>query len=159
MNQFKIVPLQMDYVSKIQTQKVDDFKYPVVEQIATGYGPCRITLEPFTPEKDKRLLFSYTPFDIDNAFNQPGPIFIHKKKVKPYSDIHRFPPKIKADKKNFPLTLMGYNEQQEMVFTQLVGNHDVDQLITTIFNTNKTINYLHARNAEAGCYICKIERV
>jgi hypothetical protein len=45
-----------------------------------------------------------------------------------------------------------------MVFTKLVGNADVDDMISTIFNGNPKIKYLHARNAEACCFICKIER-
>ena len=46
-----------------------------------------------------------------------------------------------------------------MVFTQLVGDDDVDLLIQKIFEERNDIKYLHARNAEACCFICKIERV
>ena len=81
-----------------------------------------------------------------------------KKDVEPYSDIHRFPPEIKANKKSFPLTLIGYTKEQRMTFTQLVSDDDVDLLIPKIFDTRPDIEYLHARNAEAGCFICKIER-
>ena len=45
-----------------------------------------------------------------------------------------------------------------MVYTQLVGDADVDELITKIFYEHPNIAYLHARSAEACCYICKIER-
>jgi hypothetical protein len=55
--------------------------------------------------------------------------------------------------------LIGYNEDQLMVFTQQVGNDDVDELIANIFELHPEIDYLHARNAQACCYICKIERV
>lgn len=106
-----------------------------------------------------RLLLSHSPFEINNAFNQPGPIFINAKKVKAYNDIHRFPPEIKADKENFPLSLIGYSKSQKMVFTKLVGDADVDELIPAIFESDPRIDYLHARNAEACCFICKIERV
>ena len=84
--------------------------------------------------------------------------FIHKEEVAPYQNIHVFPPEIKTDTKNFPLTLIGYDEDQKMVFTQLVKDDDVDILISQIFEEHKKVSYLHARNAEAGCYICKIER-
>lgn len=46
-----------------------------------------------------------------------------------------------------------------MVFTRLVGDADVDELIGEIFDKNKEVAYLHARNAQACCFICKIERV
>ena len=46
-----------------------------------------------------------------------------------------------------------------MIYTELVGDQDVDKLINRIFQTNEAVDYLHTRNAEAGCFICKIERV
>ena len=46
-----------------------------------------------------------------------------------------------------------------MVFTQLVKEDDVDTLIAQVFSDHDEVAYLHARNAEAGCFICKIERM
>src|SRR5678815_3568348 len=159
MKQYTIVPLSREYANKIKENNKDDFGHEVIEQVATGKGPCRVSLKPFTVGEDVRLLISHSPFAVDNAFNQPGPVFIHKKEVEPYSDIHRFPPEIKADKESFHLTLIGYDKKQMMVFTQLVGDDDVDLLIPKIFEKRPDIEYLHARSAEACCFICKIERV
>jgi hypothetical protein len=158
MNQFSIVPLQKDYAEKIRQTRKDDFGHDVIESIATGRGPCRVSLKPFVPGSDKRLLFSHSPFETDNAFNQPGPVFISAEVVEPYADVHRFPPEIKVNKKSFPLSLIGYNTTQQMIFTQLVGDNDVDDLIIKIFNDHPAVDYLHARNAEACCYICRINR-
>lgn len=158
MTRFKIVPLSEDYASKIRKRGVDDFGHKVVEQIATGKGPCRVSLKLFEVGKETRLLISHSPFEIDNAFNQPGPVFISKDQVKAYSDINRFPPEIKADKKSFPLSLIGYSTEQKMVFTKLVGDNDVDILISKIFEEHPEVEYLHARNSQACCFICKIER-
>lgn len=158
MTRFKIVPLSKEYAERIRQSKKDDFGNEVIEQIATGYGPCRVSLQPFEPGVDRRLLLSHSPFTEQNAFNQNGPIFIHAKEVEPYNDVHRFPPAIKADKVNFPLSLIGYNSKQRMVFTKLVGDADVDALIVRIFEENPKVEFLHARNAEACCYICKVER-
>lgn len=159
MRNFRIVPLTPEFVSKIKSSQKDDFGHDIVEQVASGFGPCRLSLKPFGVGADMRLLLSYSPFEIDNAYNQPGPIFIHKKEVEPYSDIYRFPREIKADKVNFPLSLIGYSKDQRMVFTQLVGNADVDDLIEEIFDHNPEVEYLHTRNAEPCCFICKIERI
>ena len=137
---------------------VDDFNNPVIAQLATGLGPCRVSLKPFEKGVDTRLLFKHSPFEIENAYNQPGPVFINKADVEEYSDVHRFPPGIKANKKSFPLTLIGYNKQQMMVLTETVGDKDVDDLITNIFAQRVDVEYLHARNAQACCFICKIER-
>ncbi|GAA3967025.1 DUF1203 domain-containing protein [Mucilaginibacter dorajii] len=159
MNKFKIVPLSKAYVNIIKTTMTDDFGNPVVEQLATGLGPCRISLKPFEKGVDKRLLFKHSPFVVENAYNQPGPIFINADEVEEYSDVFRFPQLIKANKKSFPLSLIGYNHEQMMVLTRLVGDDDVDQLINEIFDQHPAVEYLHARNAQACCFICKIERL
>ena len=159
MKHFKIVPISKEYAAKIRETRKDEFGHEVLEHVATGKGPCRVSLKPFAVGKDIRLLISHSPFEIDNAFNQPGPVFINKEEVEPYSDIHRFPPKIKEDKVGFPLSLIGYSKRQNMIFTKLVGDDDVDMLIQKIFEENPKIEYLHARNAEACCFICRIERV
>ena len=159
METFRIVPLSKRFAQEIRDTKTDEFGHPVIEQLATGHGPCRVSLKPFQLGKDKRLLLSHSPFNIDNSFDQSGPIFIQSEEVEEYSDIHRFPPEIKADKENFPLSLIGYDSEQRMNFTKLVGDEDVDELIATILTEHSEIEYLHARNAEACCYICRIERV
>lgn len=159
MKQFKIIPLSEETANRIRETKKDEFGHDVMVLPATGKGPCRVSLQPFKVGEDYRLLISHSPFAVDNAFNQPGPIFINKEAVKAYSDVHRFPPEIKADKENFPLTLIGYNKEQSMVYTKLVGDDDVDLLIPEIFETEPDVEYLHARNATACCFICKIERV
>lgn len=159
MNTFKIVPLSKEYAATIRATGKDEFGHNAIEQLATGLGPCRVSLKPFEKGVDTRLLISHSPFDIDNPYNQPGPIFINKKEVEAYADVYRFPPEIKANKKSFPLTLVGYSNDQLVVLTRLVGDADVDELIADIFDQHPEIAYLHARNAQACCYICKIERV
>lgn len=159
MNKFKIVPIPKTYAAKIRSTRTDDFGIKVTEQVAAGLGPCRVSLRPFEKGIEKGLLFKHSPFEIDNAFNQPGPVFIRSDEVEEYQDIYHFPSEIKANKKSFPLSLIGYDAEQQMIFTQLVGDRDVDELINDVFDQNARIEYLHARNAEAGCYICKIERL
>jgi len=159
MNQFKIVPLSKKFASQIRPTLVDDFGHTVIEQTATGCGPCRVSLKPFIPGVDRRLLLSHSPFTIHNAFNQPGPIFINAEEVEEYKDVHRFPPEIKNDKEHFKLTLIGYDVNQMMVHTEMVADKNIDDLIMQIFNDRPDVSYLHARSAEACCYICTIERV
>lgn len=159
MRKFKIVPLTKEFARKIRKTNIDNFGNKVYNQLASGKGPCRVSLTAFTLGKDIRLVFAYSPFSINNAFNQSGPVFIHKNEVEPYSDIYNFPPEIKNDKENFPLTLIGYDIHQKMIFTKFVGDHDIDLLIPEIFETESDVEYLHARNSEACCFICKIERV
>ena len=159
MKNFKIVPLSKEFAIRIKSAMMDDFGHAVTEQIATGSGPCRLSLKPFVKGVDKRLLLTHSPFEIDNAYNQPGPVFINSDDVEAYADVFNFPPEIKADKTSFPITLIGYNAAQQMVLTKLVGDNDIDDMITNIFDNYSDVAYLHARNAQACCFICKIERL
>jgi hypothetical protein len=159
MNNFRIVPLSKSDVQQIRETRKDDFDHEVIEQTAMGLGPCRVSLKPFERGVDKRLLFTHSPFEIDNAYNQPGPVFINAVDVEEYADVYRFPPAIKANKQSFPLTLIGYNNEQMMVLSKMVGDRDVDEMIAEIFDQNAGVAYLHARNSQACCFICKIERV
>ena len=158
MKKFKVIPLSRDYANRIRKSGKDDFGHPVQVQIATGKGPCRVSLRPFDVGKENRMLISHSPFTVDNAFDQPGPIFIRDQDVEEYSDVHRFPPEIKNDKEHFKITLIGYDKRQMMVYTKLVGDRDIDEMIGEIFENKPQVEYLHARSAEACCFICKIER-
>src|SRR5438105_4492248 len=91
---FKIVPLSKEYAEKIRNTRQDDFGHRVIEQVATGHGPCRVSLKPFKPGRDRRLLFAHSPFTIGKAFNQPGPVFIFADEVEDYKDNYHFPPEI-----------------------------------------------------------------
>ena len=71
MKKFKIVPLSKEYATKIRTTRKDDFGHEVIEQIATGLGPCRVSLKPFKRGEDKRLLLTHSPFPIDNPSINP----------------------------------------------------------------------------------------
>ncbi|MEP7321920.1 MAG: DUF1203 domain-containing protein [Saprospiraceae bacterium] len=159
MNKFRIVPLSKEYVDKIKITGIDDFGNVVIEEIASGLGPCRYSLKPFRPGLDKRLVISHSPFNLQNAYNQRGPIFISADEVEEYKDVYRFPEEIKKEKDRFKLTLIGYNDIQWMVFAQLVDDNDrIDEMIAEIFNQYHEIEYLHVRSAIASCFICKIVR-
>jgi Protein of unknown function (DUF1203) len=159
MRNFKIVPLSAETANQIRKNKKDAFGNDTVVQLANGKGPCRQSLQPFTRGHDKRILFAYSPFDKPGLYAESGPVFINEQEVESYKDIYRFPAAIKADKKSFPLSLIGYNENNSMVYTQLVGDDDAEDLIEQIFDTHPEVDYLHARNSEACCFICKIERL
>lgn len=158
---FKVVPLSLDTANSIRSRRQDDFGNKVIETLATGKGPCRVSLRPFKIGKDRRFLFKHSPFEIDNIFNQPGPIFINKANVEPYTDVNRFPPTLIADQ-DIPITLIGYSSEQVMIYTRQLSQQEkenIDTLITEIFNQHINIAFLHARHAEACCYICKIEPI
>lgn len=132
---------------------MDNFGHEVIEQAATGAGPCRVSLKPFNIGIDKRLVFTHSPFAIDNPYHQTGPVFINSKHVDEYKNVCRFPPEIKADKKSFPITLIGYIKEQRMIFTKLVGNADIDDLINKIFVELTAVDYLHVTQRLVASFV------
>ncbi len=159
MKNFKILPLPDNIANEIRYKGVDTFGNNVILQVANGKGPCRQSLKPFKKGVDRRILFAYSPFDKPGVYAELGPVFINEEPVESYKDIYRFPPEIKADKKSFPLSLIGYNAEDMMVYSQQVGDGDVDDMIEKVFNESPQVQYLHARNSGACCFICKIERI
>jgi Protein of unknown function (DUF1203) len=159
MANFRIIPLSRQYAAKLREKRTDDFGNTIIEEVATGLGPCRVSLQPFKPGQDKRLVLSHSPFEQKNAYNQPGPVFIFSGEVEEYADVHHFPVAIRELKEHFVFTLIGYNKVQWMVYTKLVKDNDtIDELISNVFDRHPEIEYLHARSAIAACYICKIIR-
>lgn len=158
MSNFKIVPLTENFCNRIRQTMRDDYGNQLFATVAAGAGPCRQSLKPFKVGADRRILVSHTPFESNNTYHQVGPIFIHAEPVETYSDIYRFPPEIKADKESFPLSILGYSSDDRMVYTELVGDKDIDERLEAVFNEHPEAAYLHVRNSEACCFICKVER-
>lgn len=157
MSNFKVSSLPESVSKLIREKLVDGQGHQLAATPAgQGAGPCRSCLKRFVPT-DTRILFSYNPDESNNPYNEIGPIFIHEDVCIPYSDPQVFPPEIKNDKKNFPLTLRCYDNERRMVHAELLGERNVEDLIESLFN-NSDIEYIHARNAEPGCFIAKIER-
>jgi hypothetical protein len=78
MQTFKIVPLSKEYAQQIRSSRRDAFNHEELNELATGLGPCRF-LQPFQLKRYSNT--KYSPFEIDNAYNQSGPVFIQKDEV------------------------------------------------------------------------------
>ncbi|MGE0126978.1 MAG: DUF1203 domain-containing protein [Blastocatellales bacterium] len=157
MPNFKIVPIPTNLSREIREKLVDDSGHQLnATPAGDGRGPCRSCLRPFIPA-DMRILFSYSPNDSDTPYSEIGPIYIHENECEPYQDVYRFPEEIEADNVSFPLTLRCYDSNQIMVHAELARGKNLEGLIESLFE-NPGVEYLHARNAEYGCFIAKIER-
>ncbi|RIK53483.1 hypothetical protein DCC62_32300 [candidate division KSB1 bacterium] len=81
-----------------------------------------------------------------------GPIFIHRDACVRYKQ-RGFP----AALRELPLMLEGYGRGRWQVARERVAHGDVESAITRIF-AHAAVEYIHVRNAEAGCYIALLER-
>ncbi|MBA3345987.1 MAG: DUF1203 domain-containing protein [Gemmatimonadales bacterium] len=129
------------------------YGHPVHVERATGYGPCRVCLDTFREGEEDRILFTYQPFADPAALPSPGPIYIHRESC-PRFDAPMVPPALRR----LPLVLEGYGPQGSLVRQERVGAREPGGLLDELFEDAR-LEYAHVRNAEAGCFIARVERV
>ena len=132
-----------------QTRRSPHYGHPAREEIARGYGPCRCCLRTFSAGRDQRLLFTYNPFD--SGTPAPGPVFIHAEACTAYA-APGFPPELRA----LPL-LFEAHDATGMPRERMRPQGSLDATIAGLLARTE-IARIVVRNAEAGCFIARVER-
>ena len=152
MQTFRVLPIPFDLTNQARsTLKSPQYGHPAHAEVATGYGPCRSCLRTFDQGKEERLLFTYNPFEGRASLPAPGPIFIHRETCVAY-DQPGFPPQLRR----VPMVLEGYRDSW-CVRREGVSEQKIELVIDNLF-ADPAIDFIHVRNAEAGCFIARIER-
>ena len=128
------------------------YGHPGHVEVATGYGPCRLCLQTFQTGADERVLFTYQPFTDPAALPAPGPVFIHRSPCERYDGGH-LPEALRV----LPLALEGYGAEGMLVVQRRVGPAPFEVVLADVFQRAE-VQYAHLRNAEAGCFIARVER-
>ena len=150
---YKVIPISSEIAGSVRENlKSPQYGHPASISIATGYGPCRFCLKTFNQGQEERILFTYNSFAGLSNLPLPGPVFIHKDKCREYSE-NGFP----ADLIDLPMLFEAFGENSEMIKREPVEREKIDQQIQSIFVLPK-VNYINIRNAEAGCFIARIEK-
>jgi hypothetical protein len=153
MNTYRVVPLPTEISEQVRAKlESPQYGHPAHVEIARGYGPCRACLQTFRQGEEQRILFTFNPFEGSGGLPAPGPIFIHRDPCRPYED-SAFPRALKE----LPLFLEGFGRGAWKVRREGVENADVEGAIERLF-AYPDIEYIHVRNAEAGCFIARVER-
>ena len=127
------------------------YGHPAHVEVATGYGPCRLCLRTFEVGAEERLLFTYQPFTDPAALPAPGPVFIHRGPCGRY-DAPELPEMLRP----LPLVVEGYGDEGALLLQRRVGADDADTVIEEVLS-HPEARYAHLRNAEAGCFIARID--
>ena len=133
------------------TMRSPQYGHPAHVEVATGYGPCRLCLQTFTVGTDERLLFTYQPFTDSDALPAPGPVFIHHEPCGRYDDA-ALPDALRP----LPLVLEGYGAGGALMVQRRVGSASFEPVLNEVLGCPGT-HYVHLRNAEAGCFIARID--
>ncbi len=119
--------------------------------VANGYGPCRSCLRVFDQGNENRIFFTYNAFEGMSDLPDPGPVFIHERDCQRYEG-NALP----ADLLGLPLLLEAFGEGSEMISRTPLEPDTADQQVTRLLEI-LGVRYINVRNAEAGCFICRIE--
>jgi Protein of unknown function (DUF1203) len=154
MSSYRTVAVSEKLAAKVRsTLKAPGYGHAAEVSVATGYGPCRSCLQTFETGKDERILFTYDPFKGLDSYPSPGPVFIHKEECPRHTE-----PSFPEGLRSLPLILEAYARGRWLVARERIENADVDGAAARLF-AHPAVEYLHVRNAEAGCYIARLERV
>jgi len=150
---YRVVPISKEAADEVRRTMVSPFgKLPASSSVATGYGPCRSCLETFRQGEEERIYITYDPFAGASKLPLPGPVFIHTEECAEYSD-RGFPNELRS----IPMILEGFGTNSRLLRSEPVSINSVDEQIEEILNADE-IEVIHIRNAEAGCFIAKIQR-
>lgn len=152
---YKVIAIPDSIASEVrQTHKSPHYGHPAHTELATGYGPCRSCLNVFDEHQENRILFTYQPFDGLASLPLPAPIFIHQQDCTRYEEQNGFPSALQA----IPMLLECFGKDAWLVMREALNYESVDSAIERLL-CNPIIDYIHLRNAEAGCFIARIERL
>ena len=134
------------------SMKSPQYGHPAHAERATGYGPCRLCLQTFQVGAEERLLFTYQPFTDPAALPVPGPVFIHREPCERYQG-----PELPGELRPLPLALDGYGLAGALLVQRRVGTTPFETVLQDVL-AHGGVRYAHLRNAEAGCFIARIDR-
>lgn len=150
---YKVVPIPTEIAESVRENlKSPQYGHPAFISLATGYGPCRSCLKTFNQGNDERILFTYNSFEGLSDLPLPGPVFIHKNVCQEYSE-NGFP----TDLIDLPMLFEAFGDDSELITREHVERDKIDEQIGEILSL-ANVNYINLRNAEAGCFIARIER-
>ena len=151
---FKVVAIPPEIARETRaTMKSPQYGHQAEADLAKGYGPCRSCLRTFKRDKETRILFTYNAFARLSDLPLPSPIFIHQNNCERYEQ-DGFPQELRS----LPIILEGYGRESWLLGRDTVADKNFEAAIESLF-ADDAVDYLHIRNAEAGCFIARIERV
>jgi hypothetical protein len=153
MRQYRIQGIPHPVATQVrESMRSPQYGHPAHVELATGYGPCRLCLDTFQEGAEERVLFTYQPFTDPGALPAPGPVFIHRDQCERYDGV-LLPESLRP----LPLAIEGYGQGGALRLQRRVGSEPFEAVLDAVFDDND-VRYAHIRNAEAGCFIARIDR-
>ena len=148
----KAIPDEISRAART-TLKSPQYGHVAQVDVASGTGPCRQCLKTFEVGRERRILFTYNPFDGVDPYPTPGPIFVHEEPCATHNSENGFPEGLRQ----LPLIFEGYGRDRWLEAREKVNDGAAETAIEKIFQL-PAVEYIHVRHAQAGCFIAHISR-
>jgi hypothetical protein len=151
---YRVIPIPTQLTQRVrESGKAPGYGHAAERSIAgpDGYGPCRHCLRR-TREGEGRLLFNYNPYHGMDEVPVVGPIFVHEQACEPYRE-EGFPTELRG----LPLVAQGHFLKGAGLLNQVVDSDAPEHAIESLLN-DPQVAFITLRNAEAGCFVARVER-
>ena len=149
---YRVVAVSDEISGKVRKEmRSPQYGHPAFAEVAKGYGPCRSCLRKFEEGREERILFTYNAFEGLSDLPLPGPVFIHGHECERYAT-EGFP----SELLDLPLLFEGFGEGGRLATRVPMDRSLVDEQIKTVLKT-PGVDYIYIRNAEAGCFVARID--
>ena len=153
MSAFRFIGISDAIATQVRERmRAPQYGHPAHRELAQGSGPCRVCLRTFAVGQEDRILFTYNPFQEAGSLPAPGPIFIHPEPCQRYDALE-----LPADFRTLPLVFEGYQNGGRLLAQERVGERDPEEVLQEVF-AHRGVEYVHVRNAEAGCFMARVNR-
>jgi len=151
--QFTVRPITRQLADEVRRTRLSPgYGHPAHLEMARGTGPCRCCLQPFVAGRDARLLFTYRPAGHDDSLLAPGPVFIHAEQCQAYA-APGFPDGLRS----LPLAFEARASGSRVIELATSRESSPEEHIERLFETTAA-EWIQLRNAEAGCFIARVDR-
>jgi len=151
---FRVTPIPSPIAEEARrTGRAPGYGHPVQISVASanGYGPCRSCLRR-TREGERRLLLNYNPYREQEEVGVVGPIFIHEESCQPFAG-----PGFPEELRGLPMVLRGHLKGGAGIVNRKLLGAVPEEAIEAMFQ-DPNIAFIAIQNAEAGCFMARVER-
>ena len=153
MRVFRYAGIPDDVAATVRSSmRAPGYGHPAHREVARGYGPCRACLRTFRTGEEERILFTYQPMGEAGSLPAPGPVFIHAEPCERYDGLEP-PPYLRP----LPIVVEGFAAGGWLRRQEPVGDSRLEDVVAAVFES-PDVSYVHLRNAEAGCFMARVER-
>jgi len=152
---FRISPLPIDeFTPWFQLSDSDLVARGMRRMIADSRPgfPCRVSLVDASIG-ERVILLPYLHHPVSGPYRASGPIFVREGAETAALEVNEVPEYVRLRL----LSVRAYDREGIMVASEVTEGSELPAAVARLFGNDRAA-YLHAHNAKAGCYSCRVDR-